>query len=188
MKAAAAYLNSKAGGGGVAGRKVVVDFYDSRLNPTEARNATISACENDLAMVGTAALFLTSVDDIVELQGPGRPGAGLPDLSSVATGVPETCAATSFPVFGLHDRLRHGHAEPADLLRQPGRGQVAALAKHKGGLHGPMIVSNDTKDANRGGRSSALTAQQAGIKADQGTAVPSRVVTRRARTRRVSSR
>src|SRR5262249_50042076 len=42
VKAAAAYLNSKAGGGGLAGRKVVVDFYDSKLNPNETRNATIN--------------------------------------------------------------------------------------------------------------------------------------------------
>src|SRR5438105_629327 len=35
------YLNSKAGGGGLAGRKVVVDFYDSKLNPTATTNAEI---------------------------------------------------------------------------------------------------------------------------------------------------
>src|SRR4051794_3842947 len=86
VKAAAAYLNSRAGGGGVAGRKLVVDFYDSRLNPTQARNATISACENDLAMVGTAAIFLTSVDDIVTCKDQAGQAVGLPDLSSFAAG------------------------------------------------------------------------------------------------------
>ena len=30
----AKYINSKAGGGGLAGRKLVVDFYDSKLNPS----------------------------------------------------------------------------------------------------------------------------------------------------------
>src|SRR6478752_9551213 len=30
-EAAAKYLNSKAGGGGIAGRKIVVDFLDSKL-------------------------------------------------------------------------------------------------------------------------------------------------------------
>ena len=48
-KGAADYLNSKAGGGGLAGRKVVVDFYDSKLNPNETTNAEIQACENDVA-------------------------------------------------------------------------------------------------------------------------------------------
>ena len=44
------YINSKAGGKGLAGRKVVVDFIDSHLNPTETRNATIKACENDQSL------------------------------------------------------------------------------------------------------------------------------------------
>src|SRR5438874_13142736 len=51
------YLNSKAGGGGLAGRKVVVDFYDSKLNPTATTNAEIQACGNDVAMVGTSSVF-----------------------------------------------------------------------------------------------------------------------------------
>ena len=63
--AGAKYLNSKAGGGGLAGRKVVVDFIDSKLNPNEARNGVITACQNDYAMVGTSALFLSTVDDMV---------------------------------------------------------------------------------------------------------------------------
>lgn len=37
----------------LAGRKLVVDFYDSHANPSETRNAEIQACQNDLAMVGT---------------------------------------------------------------------------------------------------------------------------------------
>ena len=47
------------------------------------------------------------------------------------------------------------------------------LSKHKGGLHGVTIVGNDTKDAARGGTILALTAQQAGIKTDQGDPVVS---------------
>ena len=42
----AKYINSKAGGGGLAGRKVVVDFIDSKLNGDETRNAIIKACQN----------------------------------------------------------------------------------------------------------------------------------------------
>ena len=41
---AAKYVNSKQGGGGVAGRKLVVDFIDSKLNGDETRNAIIKAC------------------------------------------------------------------------------------------------------------------------------------------------
>src|SRR5690348_12101524 len=100
VKAAAAYLNSKAGGNGLAGRKVVVDFYDSKLNPNETRNATIAACQNDYALVGTAALFLNQVEDIVNCKDQAGQALGLPDMSSVATGVPESCSPMSFPVTG----------------------------------------------------------------------------------------
>ena len=51
----AKYINKA---GGLAGRKVVVDFIDTKLSPDEARNAVIKACSEDFAMVGTAALFL----------------------------------------------------------------------------------------------------------------------------------
>ena len=64
VEGAAKFLNSKAGGGGLAGRKVVVDFYDSKLNANATTNAEISACENDVAVVGTSAVSLASVDEM----------------------------------------------------------------------------------------------------------------------------
>ena len=78
VRSAAKYLNSKSGGGGIGGRKLVVDFIDSKLNGNEARNGVITACQNDFAMVGTAALFLPSVDDLV----------GCADKAGAATGSP----------------------------------------------------------------------------------------------------
>jgi branched-chain amino acid transport system substrate-binding protein len=100
VKAGAAYLNSKAGGGGLAGRKVVVDFYDSHLNGNESRNATIQGCQNDYALVGTSALFLTQVDDIVNCADKTGQAVGIPDLSAVTTGVPESCSPMAFPAYG----------------------------------------------------------------------------------------
>jgi len=170
VKAGAAYLNSKAGGGGLAGRKVVVDFYDSKLSPNETRNATINACQNDLAMVGTEALFLTSVDDMVNCKDQAGQATGLPDLSSITTGIPETCAPISFPAVGIqidcatvtqNPQTYYGNQGPAKWL----------ISQHQGGLHGPMLVSSDTKDANRGGTIGALAIQKAGVKSDQGTTV-----------------
>jgi ABC-type branched-subunit amino acid transport system substrate-binding protein len=56
------YVNAN---GGIAGRKVQVDFIDSKLNANDARNAIIKACGEDLALVGTGALLLQTVDDEV---------------------------------------------------------------------------------------------------------------------------
>jgi hypothetical protein len=170
VKAGAAYLNSKAGGGGLAGRKIVVDFYDSKLNPNEARNATIQGCQNDYALVGTSALFLSQVDDIVNCVDKAGQPTGIPDMSAITTGVPESCSAMSFPAFGTAIDCATVTQNPQTFFANQGPAKWE-LSQNKGGLHGPFVVSSDTKDANRGGTILALTGQQAGIKADQGTTV-----------------
>src|SRR5262249_29127349 len=63
VQAWAKYMNEKEGG--LAGRKIVVDTYDSQLDANKARNAIIDACTKDFAVVATSALFLNNVDDLV---------------------------------------------------------------------------------------------------------------------------
>ena len=74
MQGWAKYTNSKAGGGGLAGRKVVIDFLDSKLNPAETKNAQITACQND----GCRGRYLGGVPDLgrrdAQLQGLDRRG------------------------------------------------------------------------------------------------------------------
>jgi hypothetical protein len=172
VKAGAAYLNSKAGGGGLAGRKVVVDFYDSKLNGNEARNATISGCQNDYALVGTSALFLTQVDDIVNCKDQAGAATGIPDLSAVTTGVPESCSPMAFPAFGTQIDCATVSQNPQTFNVNQGPAKYE-VSNSKAALHGVTIIGNDTKDAARGGTLAALAAEAAGIKMDQGDpAVP----------------
>jgi hypothetical protein len=98
VEGAAKYLNSKAGGGGLAGRKVVVDFYDSQLNANATTNAQIEACENDVAVVGTPAVSLASVDEM--RNGKDSTGAvtGLPAIPFVSTALAQQCSDQSFPM------------------------------------------------------------------------------------------
>ncbi|MFN8025462.1 MAG: ABC transporter substrate-binding protein [Acidimicrobiia bacterium] len=170
VKAGAAYLNSKAGGGGLAGRKVVVDFYDSKLNGAESRNATIQGCQNDYALVGTSALFLTQVDDIVNCQDKAGQAVGIPDLSAVTTGVPESCSPMAFPAYGTAIVCDTVTQNPQSFLGNEGPAKWE-ISQSKQPLHGVTIVGNDTKDAARGGTILGLAAQGAGIKADQGDPV-----------------
>ena len=170
VNAGVAYVNSKAGGGGIAGRKLVADFYDSHLNASETRNATISACQNDLAMVGGIVLFLTSVEDIVNCKDKTGQAVGIPDMASTNIGIPETCAPTSYPAIGASTDCTTVTANPQTYYGNQGEAKWL-LAQHKGGLHGPMFIGNDTKDSARGGTILALADQQAGIKADGGTTV-----------------
>ena len=119
VKGAAKYLNSKAGGGGVAGRKLVVDFVDSKLNANAARNATITACGQDLAMVGTSTTGLTTADDMVSCADQAGAATGLPDVPAI-TGAVEGCAPVAYPDQSERRDLFDHRPDAADLPDEPG--------------------------------------------------------------------
>jgi hypothetical protein len=165
VKAGARYVNSKAGGGGIAGRKLVVDFYDTKLSATEARNATIEACQNDIALVGGIVLFLTNIDDIVNCKDQAGQATGLPDMPATAVNYTEGCSPLTFAVLGsaidcstINDNPQTYNVSQGSY--RWGNQQV------KGGLHGPMLVGNDTKDALIAQTAITLGAKAGGIKAD----------------------
>jgi Periplasmic binding protein len=166
VRAGAKYLNSEAGGGGVAGRKVVVDFIDSKLSPNDARNGAISACSDDFALVGTSALFLTNVDDIVNCKDQAGATTGLPDVAAIVTGVPESCASTTYSINPPQLVCSTKDQHPQTYWGNQGDAKWL-LGQNKNGLHGPMLVSNDSKDAQRGATAIIDAAIAAGIKADQ---------------------
>ena len=78
--------------------KVVVDFYDSKLNANATTNAEIQACENDVAMVGTSAVSLASVDNMRNCKDSTGAVTGLPDIPFVTTALVQQCSDQSFPM------------------------------------------------------------------------------------------
>ncbi|HEY3669875.1 MAG TPA: ABC transporter substrate-binding protein [Acidimicrobiia bacterium] len=162
VKGAAKYLNSKAGGGGVAGRKLVVDFIDTHLNA----NDIITACQNDYAMVGTFVLFLSNVDDEINCTNQAGDAIGIPDLASVATGVPQACSPVAFPVSPAQLVCSTKDQDPQTYNGNQFEAKYL-LKKNKNELSGPMIYGSDTKDAQRGGEVLINTEIKAGIKATQ---------------------
>ena len=68
--------------GGLAGRKVVVTFYDSKLNPDEAVNAYTQACQNEFATVGSGAFVLLNPDPIQTCKDKSGNAIGLPDVAA----------------------------------------------------------------------------------------------------------
>jgi hypothetical protein len=156
------YINQH---GGLAGRKVAVDFIDSHLNESEARNAIIEACRNDFALVGTAALFLNNVSDMVSCPDhTGRP-VGIPDLAVVTTEVAEQCSPVTFPINPpqLVCSTMNDHPQTYQGNSGPIRYYEAHAAKH---LHGGFLYSNDLQSAAMAGQALAGAAEAGGVKND----------------------
>ncbi len=84
--------------GGLAGRKVVVTFYDSKLNPDEAVNAYTQACQNEFATVGSGAFVLLNPDPIQTCKDKSGNAIGLPDVAALAI---SAGAATSKSTYAI---------------------------------------------------------------------------------------
>jgi ABC-type branched-subunit amino acid transport system substrate-binding protein len=163
VNGAAKYINAN---GGIAGRKIKVDFIDSHLNPNDSRNAIITACQQDFALVGTEALFLTNMDDAINCKDINGQPTGLPDLSAIATGIPETCAPVTYTPTG--PQLLCDTKDQHPQTYQGNQGDTTYYKKHiNKDLHGAFILPNDTQDANRGDAVQQAIAEQNGVKIDQ---------------------
>jgi ABC-type branched-subunit amino acid transport system substrate-binding protein len=133
------YINKK---GGIAGRKVQVDFIDSKLSADETRNAIIQACQNDFAMVGTTALFLNNVDDMVGCKDIKGQATGLPDVPELTTDVSQQKSPVSFPIIAP----TRNWAQPSPEVYNERVGQVYWFKKNVAkDLHGVFLIPGDLK-------------------------------------------
>jgi ABC-type branched-subunit amino acid transport system substrate-binding protein len=170
VQGAAKYINAN---GGIAGRKLVVDVYDSKLNANETRNAFIEACEKDFALVGTTALFVTQVDDIVNCKDSAGQATGIPDIGGLITSLTEACSPKTFSPNAPQVQCDTVGQDP--VTYQGTMGPFKYIQDHtKGGAHGALLVSNDTPDARRSGLGNMLMVKKAGVKPDAEVALSSR--------------
>ncbi len=154
------YIN---GQGGLAGRKVVVDFIDSKLNGDETRNAIIKACQNDFAVVGTGALFMNNVDDLVSC--PDKAGAktGLPDVPVVTLWEAQQNSPVSFPITAPSKLF----SDPAGDTYQARVGRFRwYLQNVSKDLHGVFLVGADLEALKTASMPIWLGAQKVGVKSD----------------------
>ena len=164
VKGWAKYTNSH---GGLAGRKVVVDFIDSKLSQDESRNAVIKACSQDFALVGTSAVFLNKVNDIEGCVNQAGQAIGIPDIAVVATEVVQQCSKTTYAVNSSPLICSTENQHPQTYQANVGRTFYYQNKFHKK-LHGGYIYSGDLKSAENSNRASMTEMQHAGkgIKAD----------------------
>jgi len=172
VEGVAKYLNSKAGGGGLAGRKVVVDFYDSKLNPNATTNAEIQACENDVAMVGTSSVFLTSVDNMRNCKDSTGAATGLPDIPFVTTALVQQCSDQSFPIAPPQVDCATKDQHPQTFRANVSRGRFYNQKFGEGKLHGVYVFGNDSKSARDSSFVSLGALRDIGIKSDQDFDLP----------------
>ena len=163
------YVNAK---GGIAGRKVQVDFIDGHLNANETRNAVIQACSNDYALVGTAALLLTpaAVTDEEGCKDQAGAATGIPDVGALDTQIAEACSAISYP-------FAPNAVDCSTVTQHPQtyrgmQGDAKYLLKANGNhLHGSYVLAADSPSVKLTSGVLFHVYQGAGIKSDQNTQV-----------------
>lgn len=158
MEGWAKYVNKN---GGLAGRKVVVDFIDSKLNADEARNAVIEACSDDFVLVGTSALFLNNVDDIEQCVDGAGAVTGLPDIAVVTTELDQQCSPTTYGINPPQILCDTKDDHPQTFQGNAGRA-FYYQKKYGKDLHGGYIFTSDIKAAEIANRASMIQMQEAG--------------------------
>jgi hypothetical protein len=159
----AKYINKL---GGLADRKVVVDLIDTKLSADQARNAIIKACQQDFAMVGTAALFINNVDDQVACVDKAGAATGLPDIPFLTTEVQQQCSPITFPVSPPQVLCDTVDKHPQTYQTSVGRG-FYYKKKFGDDLHGIYIFGSDLKSARDAAFSSDGQLRQVCCKSDR---------------------
>ena len=132
--------------GGLAGRKIVIDFIDSKLSADDARNAIIKACDDDFAMIGTSALFLNNVDDQASCSDANGDPTGIPDLPFVTTEVVQQCSPITYPMAATQLVCSTKDEHPQTYQAGVGRGYYYKK-KYGSDLHGVYLFGSDLKSA-----------------------------------------
>ncbi|MEX2256251.1 MAG: ABC transporter substrate-binding protein [Acidimicrobiia bacterium] len=158
VKGWAKFVNAN---GGLAGRKVVVDFIDSKLSADDARNAMIKACDEDFALVGTTAAFLNNVDDVVGCVDQAGEATGIPDLAVVVPELAQQCSPVTYalnpPAIICSTMDEHPQTYQGNV------GRAFYYQKEFGkDLHGGYLFSGDLKSAENANRGTMTQMQDAG--------------------------
>ncbi len=150
--------------GGLAGRKVVVDFIDSHLSPDDARTAIIKACAEDFAMVGSQALFMNNVDDMVAC--PNKEGApvGLPDMPGIALEQAQRCSGLTYVSVG--DQQFCATQDEVPQTYYTNQGDFLYYLEQEKDLHGILTVPTDLKSSRDAVLPQVEAAVDAGIEGD----------------------
>jgi ABC-type branched-subunit amino acid transport system substrate-binding protein len=128
--------------GGIAGRKVTVDFIDSKSDANTTRNAIIKACSQDFAMVGTFSIVFPTAADMASCKNSAGQAIGIPDLAASATSPAEGCNADTFNINGQSVFCAGLGKTPQPYQVQVG--EYRYFLSQDSGVHGLMVAATDT--------------------------------------------
>ncbi len=137
VKAWASIVNAS---GGLAGRKVVVDFCDSKLDPNATTNCVIQACQNDFALVGTSANALEDLSDIDGCKDAAGKAIGIPDLAAFAF-LPLACDPDTYIIGGYGPYCATAKENPQTYTANIGDARY--YTSQFKGLHGVFVYDSD---------------------------------------------
>jgi ABC-type branched-subunit amino acid transport system substrate-binding protein len=126
--------------GGLAGRKVTVDFCDGKLDPNATSNCVIQACQNDFAMVGTSANALEDLADIDGCKNAAGQPTGIPNLPAFAF-PPAACDPKSYLIAGIGTFCKTATAKPPTSVAPVGDARY--FTKTFQNLHGIWLYDTD---------------------------------------------
>ena len=161
VRAFAKFVNDN---GGLAGRRVQVDFIDSKLSSDEARNALVQACQEDFAIVGTTALFMNNIQPMTTCVDQAGKATGLPDVPVLQTEIEHQCTPISYPVIvvGLDCATKDAPEKRVTVSAGPPK----YFSKRNKGLHGPFLLAGDLKSTVNSGLPIVKVNGDYGIKSD----------------------
>jgi hypothetical protein len=156
LNAFAARVNTH---GGLACRQLKVRTWDSKLDPAEAKNGQIDACQNAFAMVGTTAGFNTDVSSINSCVDSISHATGLPDVAGFSSEDTQ-CSPTLFTVFPVDQACPRAQG---DNTYTEQIGYVKWQLTHDPGLHGLYLIQGDLPALTVGEIPLMTAFQQAGL-------------------------
>ncbi len=149
--------------GGLAGRKVVVDFCDSKLDPNATTNCVINACQNDFALVGTSANALEDLSDIDGCKNAAGKAIGIPDLAAFAF-LPLACDPDTYLIGGYGPYCATAKQNPQTYLANIGDARY--YTSQFKSLHGVFVYDSDVPTLKTDFLPNFQGDQDLGIKAD----------------------
>ena len=162
VNAFAKFVN--ANGGLAGGRKVQVDFIDSKLSADEARNALVRACQEDFAIVGTTSLFMNNIEPMTTCVDQAGKATGLPDVPVLQTEIAHQCSPISYAVIvvGLDCATKDAAVKKVTVRT----GAAKYYTKRNKNLHGVFTLAGDLKSTVNAGLSQIETYKSLGVKSD----------------------